>query len=119
MGGVRVCVYPSKRIHVAAVGRFWCLMESKIQNSGETTKRMDRLSPSVGTRLWIHLGMDIGYKQLSLDSPGSILWILGVHKFESLGNCQTDRPFGTKFGVPVRINLGMDIELTYCPSRPQ
>ena len=33
------------------------------------------------------------------------------------GRCQTDDPFGTKFGTHVQIHLGMDIRQTNCPER--
>ena len=35
--------------------------------------------------------------------------VLGGHNPKVLGGCQTTGPIGTKFGIRLRIRLGMDI----------
>ncbi len=87
---VRVCVYPSKRIHVAVCGP---------------------IGTKFGTHMQIHLEKVVGKIKIC---PGSHRGNLGGFRRSEIENvmweiCQMAGPISTKFGTHVRIHLGMDI----------
>ena len=75
-----LCVYPSKRIHVAVCGP---------------------IGTKFGTHMQIHLEKVVGKIKI---------WgVLGGQKLKMGEICQMAGPISTKFGTHVRIHLGMDI----------
>ena len=71
------------------------------------------IGTNFGSRLRIHLGMDIGYMQVAHQYPRGHFWGGGVgcHKLKKSGEA------GTKFGTHLQIHLGMDIRQRNCSSR--
>ena len=64
---------------------------------------------NIGSRLQIHLGMNIGKSKSPLNTPGGIGGGVGVTNSKVSGSCQTAAPIGTKFGTSRPIRIGMDI----------
>ena len=64
-----------------------------------------------GTRLQIHLGMDIGYKQLAPRYTRGAFGGGGFRgqKFKSRKIYRSVEPIGTKFGIRLQIHMGMVI----------
>ena len=86
---VCVCVYPSKRIHVAVCGP---------------------IGTKFGTHMQIHLEKVVGkIKICPVSRRGNLEGVLGGQKLKMWDICQMAGPIRTKFGTHVRIHLGMDI----------
>ena len=76
-----MCVYPSKRIHVAVCGP---------------------IGSKFGTHMQIHLEKVVGKIKICPVSPRGNL---GGHKLKMWEICQTAGPISTKFGTHMRIHL--------------
>ena len=85
---VCVCVYPSKRIHVAVCGP---------------------IGTKFGTHMQIHLEKVVGKIKICPGHAGGIWGVLGGPKLKMWEICQMAGPISTKFGTHVRIHLEMDI----------
>ena len=87
------------------IGQIWeCrgggVKGSHIQKSGEGYQMAGPIGTKFGTRLWIHLGMDIArLKQFGPRYPRAGLWVvLWDKQFKRLGNCgQTAGRIGNQF----------------------
>ena len=84
-----VCVYPSKRIHVAICGP---------------------IRTKFGTHMQTHLEKEVGKIKICPVSRRGIWGVLGGQKLKMWEICQMAGPISTKFGTHVRIHLGMDID---------
>ena len=60
---------------------------SKVLGSCQTT---GPTGTNFGSRLRIHLGMDIGYIQVALNTPGAFRGVIGGHKFKCLRKLSND-----------------------------
>ena len=79
---------------------------SKVLGSCQTA---GPICPKFGTRLQIHLGMDIRQTHCPSRHKRATWWGGGRGQiFKSLGSCQTAGPIGPNFGLRLRISLGMD-----------
>ena len=86
---VCVCVYPSKRIHVAVCGP---------------------IGTKFGTHMQIHLEKVVGkIKICPVSHRGNLGGFRGCQKLKMWEIYQMAGPISTKFGTHVRIHLGMDI----------
>ena len=87
---VCLCVYPSKRIHVAVCGP---------------------IGTKFGTHMQIHLEKVVGKIKICPVSRRGNLGGGGFRgqKLKMWEICQMAGPISTKFGTHVRIHLGMDI----------
>ena len=83
-----VCVYPSKRIHVAVCGP---------------------IGTEFGTHMRIHLEKVVGKIKICPVSPRWEFGVLGAQKLKMWDIFQTAGPISTKFGTHMRIHLGMNI----------
>ena len=85
---VFLCVYPSKRIHVAVCGP---------------------IGTKFGTHMQIHLEKVVGKIKISPVSRRVNLGGFRGQKWKMWEICQMAGPISTKFGTHVRIHLVMDI----------
>ena len=83
-----MCVYPSKRIHVAVCGP---------------------IDTKCCTHMQIHLEKVVGKIKICPVSPRGNLGVLGGQKLKMWKICQTAGPISTKFGTHMGIHLGMNI----------
>ena len=71
----------------------------------ERSQTAGPLGNNFGTRMHIHLGMDMSSNQ-PLDTRAA--WGLGGHKFINMGKLPAPGPIGTKLGTRIQIHQGME-----------